>query len=144
MLQALNIHLKLIDNQWGLRNTFTTVLLNAILKSLLRMLFLFLFEDIPDLESFSKDKLDEIIKRLVEGEPIQYVTGKAPFYGYFFEVNQDVLIPRTETEELVYSVEKYIKKQEFEIVQDSRHRNWIWLYPNYIIKNFPRMYSDCH
>lgn len=41
------------------------------------------------------------MERLKNGEPIQYVTGLALFQELFFEVNQNVLIPRTETEDLV-------------------------------------------
>jgi release factor glutamine methyltransferase len=40
-------------------------------------------------------------KRLLEGEPLQYVIGKAWFHGLEFEVGPDTLIPRPETEELV-------------------------------------------
>ena len=37
-------------------------------------------------------------ERLVSGEPLQYVTGKAYFYGRGFRVTSDTLIPRPETE----------------------------------------------
>ena len=45
--------------------------------------------------------LNSIITRLEQGEPLQYIEGKAPFYGMGFIVNPNVLIPRPETAELV-------------------------------------------
>jgi len=45
--------------------------------------------------------LRNIVKRLVDAEPIQHVFSKAEFFDLEFHVNSSVLIPRQETEELV-------------------------------------------
>lgn len=52
----------------------------------------------------------EVIKRLTNGEPIQYILGEVNFYGYPFKVTKDVLIPRYETELLVEKTITKIKK----------------------------------
>lgn len=48
--------------------------------------------------------LGDAVKRLLEGVPVQYVTGKVWFDGLLFHVDESVLIPRPETEELVQKV----------------------------------------
>lgn len=62
----------------------------------------------------------EIYKKQIEAVlneyPIQYLIGKVNFYGYDFSVNDKVLIPRFETEQLVYRVLEFIKKNYTEPV----------------------------
>lgn len=47
------------------------------------------------------DNLNECVNRLLQHEPIQHILGETEFYGLPFYVNEDVLVPRPETEELV-------------------------------------------
>lgn len=50
--------------------------------------------------------MEQALEKLKSGLPIQYILGKAPFYGREFLVSPDVLIPRPETEELVHLILK--------------------------------------
>lgn len=54
-------------------------------------------------------KLADMLWKLKDGQPLQYVLGKWDFYESEFYVGEGVLIPRPETEELVEKAVDYIK-----------------------------------
>ena len=60
-----------------------------------------LADKIISIRTEDEEKFNRAIRQIKNNEPIQYITGKADFYGLEFKVNPSVLIPRPETEELV-------------------------------------------
>lgn len=80
-------------------------------------------------------QIDHILQQLLTHRPLQYVLNEAWFYGLKFEVNESVLIPRPETEELVDWIVKEVKsgKWKVESVQESTTDE---------IRNTPRLTSS--
>lgn len=61
---------------------------------------------LPELNELTDKQLNKVIERLRASEPWQYVLGKEWFYDLEFKVTKDTLIPRPETEELVFNILK--------------------------------------
>lgn len=56
----------------------------------------------------------EYVKRRIDNEPVQYITGKTGFMGLEIEIDEGVFIPRQETELLISEVKKLLKEKEKE------------------------------
>ena len=95
-----------------LANQFETVELNPILSILTEyitgwdQLHQSLHKDSP-LSAEHLLAFEAAAAELATGKPIQYITGKAWFMGEAYQVNEQVLIPRPETEELVDWILEY-------------------------------------
>ncbi len=62
-----------------------------------------------NLSEDQRRQIDNILERLKANEPIQYILGEASFLDFTFRVAPGVLIPRPETEELVYLIKEDYK-----------------------------------
>jgi release factor glutamine methyltransferase len=110
------------------RKKFKTELAQVYNNDELDLLFKLLVADIKNqdfnrilLEGIYLDAEEEAIfydalSQLKALKPIQYVLGKADFYGLTFIVNQNVLIPRPETEELVHLIISEQKNKAVDIL----------------------------
>jgi release factor glutamine methyltransferase len=71
-------------------------------------------------ENLDPEKIEtynSLLKRRINFEPLQYITGCAEFYGRPFIVTRDVLIPRPETELIIDEVKKYsVGKEKLSIL----------------------------
>ncbi|WP_374445093.1 peptide chain release factor N(5)-glutamine methyltransferase [Epilithonimonas sp.] len=72
-----------------------------------------------DLSEVESQKLSETISELKTGKPFQQILGETEFFGMKFFINEHVLIPRPETEELLELAINKIKEQGQKEVIDS-------------------------
>lgn len=90
-----------------LEHPIAEILLKHYLQIDRAKLFSMLQDELPlDVEKAFKEALN----RIVEGIPVQHITGVEDFYGRQFVVSEHVLIPRPETEELVQGLLQRISK----------------------------------
>jgi release factor glutamine methyltransferase len=64
-------------------------------------------------------KLADALQRRLGGEPLAYITGETEFMGLSFTVSPACLIPRPETEILVETALRYIKRNSFSRILDA-------------------------
>lgn len=60
--------------------------------------------DLEYLKKYYNGNIEDAIKKLKQGIPVQYIVGNVDFYGLEFDVNESTLIPRFETEGLVEEI----------------------------------------
>ena len=58
-------------------------------------------------------KLEDVIKQLKDEKPIQYILCEADFLDFKFQVNENILIPRPETEQLVLLAKKFLDANSY-------------------------------
>jgi len=87
-------------------------------------------------------EIESIIEKLKKFIPIQYILGETEFYGLPFYVNESVLIPRPETEELVdWICTEHNKSRELQILDIGTGSGCIALslkheFPNSVVTGF--------
>lgn len=79
------------------------------------------FHQEDEMPKKQEEKYDEMFDKYInQNIPVQYLTGKAYFYGYEFNVSSDCLIPRCETEQLVENMlllyDRNMKGQKADVV----------------------------
>jgi release factor glutamine methyltransferase len=73
-------------------------------------------DNIEYLKKYYKGNIDDAIKRLENGEPVQYIVGDVDFYGNIFKVDKRALIPRFETEGLCEIAISYLGNTNLDVV----------------------------
>ena len=91
------------------------MLLQSTLKKSREYLMIYDTEEVTNIQ---RDKYIKNVKRLILGEPLQYITGRQEFMKLNFLVTKDVLIPRSDTEILVENVIKIAENISNPVILD--------------------------
>lgn len=94
---------KLIENQIEEASLIARVLLQFVLKCGRSELIL---KQEQEIEKQEQIQYEEAINKILQGIPLQYITNSQEFYGLNFYVDENVLIPQSDTEVLVEEVIK--------------------------------------
>ena len=128
-----------------LKQNFKAALIHLYTNDEIEILFKMILESIFEQAHLSNlnhelnlsqiNLFEKYTQKLILQIPIQYVLGEAYFYGLKFKVNEHVLIPRPETEELVQLVIQHSKNKTFQILDIGTGSGCI---PIALKKNLPQ------
>lgn len=77
-----------------------------------------LIEPVRDMSEEEKALFCSLVEKRATGYPLQYILGEWDFYGNTFFVNEGVLIPRNETEQIADEACRFLKNKENKVVFD--------------------------
>lgn len=136
---SINLALKHNKNESDVRFIFDFVLGDLKSRAFLNM------NDLCNLDIINKMNMYLNIY-INENKPIQYIIGKTNFYGLEFTVNENVLIPRFETEELVeniiYRYNKFFKDEKIDVCDIATGSGCIGLTLKHLVPNMNMTITD--
>ena len=77
-----------------------------------------LIQPIRDMCESEKSLFVSLVEKRATGYPLQYILGEWDFYGNTFSVNEGVLIPRNETEQIAFEACQFLKGKKNKVVFD--------------------------
>lgn len=111
------LYISSVEKLKGTENASTDV--RIIIKKVLSFTETdFLLNKNLDLAAESVSLIENMVNERLSGTPVQYIIGEWDFFGKTFKVNENVLIPRPETEILCEYVIDYLKDKKSPVVAD--------------------------